>query len=396
LLGLKPHVHFFGGQGIGWALDEDLSRAREAVVGRVHAGTFARSPIIHSAWWPPLLSAGREALRGKSVVCFADNPPAFYLTCPGFEQAAARVDLWIARSREAMDQFRELGLPAAFAPYTVSKDIFCPIPSAERKGVRDRLGIGEGDFVVGNFHRDSLERDVSLPKAQKGPDIFVEVVDRARPSIPSLKVLLAGPRRHWLRGELTRRGIPFLFTGRVLDRDDFDVNVLPREELNRLYAALDCVLISSRWEGGPYAVLESLFAGRPVISTRVGMAADLLEGYLYSSPEEGGGLLASIAATRPDFSPRRDATLASHSPEALGSGLIEAYAGLRGDPEPIGRAAKAVIALGLSRWHRKFRQPLGSHPGVAEIMENVRRKVPGSSRVAGSAIRIAGASGSPS
>lgn len=396
MLGLKPHVHYFGGQGIGWALDEDLNRAREAVAGRVHAGTFARSPIIHSAWWPPLVRAGRNALDGKSVVCFADNPPAFYLTCPGFEQAAARVDLWIARSREAVDQFRELGLSVAFAPYTVSRDIFRPISVAERKGIRDKLGIFEGDFVVGNFHRDSLERDISLPKAQKGPDIFAETVDQARRSIPSLKVLLAGPRRHWLRGELTRRGIPFLFTGRVLDHDDFDVNVLPREELNRLYAALDCVLISSRWEGGPYAVLESLFASRPVISTRVGMATDLLGGCLYSTPEEGAGLLASIAVTKPDFSPIRDAALASHSTRALGSGLTEAYAGLRGDPEPVGRAAKAVITLGLSRLHRKFRQPLGSHPGVAEIMESVRRKVPGSSRVAGAAVRIAGASGLPS
>jgi len=306
------------------------------------------------------------------------------------------VDLWIARSREAMDQFHELGLPAAFAPYTVSKDIFCPMPAAEQKSIRDRLGINEGDFVVGNFHRDSLERDVSLPKAQKGPDIFVEIVERARQSIPSLKVLLAGPRRHWIRGELSRRGIPFVFSGRVVDHDDFDVNVLPREELNRLDAALDCVLISSRWEGGPYAVLESSFAARPVISTRVGMAADLLDGFLYSSPEEGAGLLSSIAATRPDFSPRRDAALASHSTDALGSGLIEAYEGFHGDPEPIGRAAAAFFSLGLTRLHGSFRQPLGSHPGVAKVMESVRRKMPGSSRVAGAAVRIAEASGSPS
>lgn len=393
---MKPHVHFFGGQGIGWALDEDLNCAREAVAGWVHDGTFARSSIIHSAWWPPLLSAGRAALSGKSVVCFADNPPAFYLTCPGFERAAGRVDLWIARSREGIDQFRELGLPVAFAPYTVSQDIFRPIPLPERKVIRDKLGISEGDFVVGNFHRDSLERDVSLPKAQKGPDIFVEIIDRARRSIPSLKVLLAGPRRHWLRGELARRGIPFVFSGRVMDRDDFDVNVLPREELNRLYAALDCVLISSRWEGGPYAVLESLFAGRPVIGTRVGMASDLLGDYLFSSPEDGASLLAGIAATKPDFSPLRDAALVSHSPYALGSGLIEAYAGLRKGPEPAGRAAKAFWDLSLSRLHRNFQQPLDSHPAVVEAMENVRRKTPGSSRVAAEAVRIAEASGTPS
>jgi len=284
---MKPSVHFFGGQKIGWALDEDLARARQAVAGQIIECSFARSAIIHSAWWPPLLQLGSRGLNGKKVVCFADNPPAFYLTRPGFEQAAARVDLWIARSQEAVRQFSELGLPVAFAPYSVDPKTFHPIDSETRWKIRADLGLQEGDFVVGNFHRDSLERNLSLPKAQKGPDLFVDLVENAGKSIPSLKVLLAGPRRHWLRGELTRRGIPFLFVGEVIETDDFSLNVLPREKLNALYSALDCVVISSRWEGGPYAALEALFAGRPVISTRVGMSSDILQGLLYSTPQEG-------------------------------------------------------------------------------------------------------------
>lgn len=386
---MKPHVHFFGGQGIGWALDEDLARARDALGDRICEGSFAGSTIIHSAWWPPLLHAGARALAGKTVICFADNPPAFYLTRPGFEAAAARVDLWIARSHEAVRQFQELGLNVHLAPYTVDPDVFRPIPDPMRQHVRTALGIGPEEFVVGNFHRDSLERDVSLPKAQKGPDQFLEVVTEARNQIPNLKVLLAGPRRHWLRRELTRRNIPFAFSGQILAGDDFSVNVLPRGELNGLYAALDTVVISSRWEGGPYSALEGLLAGRPVISTSVGMAADLLNGWLYRSPSEGADLLASIARTPPDFSVLREKALASHSPQALASALASAYEKYPHGQEPPFRAAMAFAFLNLARLHPSFRAPLGSHQQVAEVMAEVRAKRPGGRRVVAEAITIA-------
>ena len=386
---MKPHVHFFGGEGIGWALDEDLDRAREAVAGAVHAGSFARSPIIHSAWWPPLLRAGRDALAGKSVICFADNPPAFYLTRPGFEQAAARVDLWIARSSEAFMQFQELGLPVAFAPYTVDPETFHPLASDERKEIREGLGLSDGDWVVGNFHRDSLERDLNKPKAQKGPDLFVEVVTEARKLHPSLKVLLAGPRRHWLRRELERRGIPYVFAGSVSETDDFSVNVLPRDELNRLYSALDCAVISSRWEGGPYSVLEALFAGRPVISTRVGMASDLLDNWLYSTPLEGAVLLARAASTSPDFSALRERALRSHSAAILRSALLKAYSEFPQETASPLRAGRAFFLRGLSRIHKVFRKPHGTHRRVAEIMGNVLRMKPGNESVAQKALEIA-------
>ena len=386
---LKPRVHFFGGQGIGWALDEDLNRARAAVAGQIDEGFFARSPIILSAWWPPLLQVGRRALNGKSVICLADNPPTFYLTRPGFEAAVSRVDLWVARSREAVRQFKELGLPVTFAPYTVDPGIFRELPMEERLEIRSALGFEENDFVVGNFNRDSLERDLSLPKAQKGPDHFVELVDEARKAIPALKVLLAGPRRHWLRGELARRGIPCVFAGKVLPEDDFSVNVLPRDKLNSLYAALDCTLISSRWEGGPYAVLEALQAARPVISTRVGMASDLLEGWLYDSPKEGAELLSRIARDRPSFSSLQQGVTASHSPKQLGACLMEAFARFPNVTSSWAGMAKTSTALAMSRVHPKFRAPLGSHAGVACTMAKVRERGDAGIGIVSEAIAIA-------
>jgi glycosyltransferase involved in cell wall biosynthesis len=68
-----------------------------------------------------------------------------------------------------------------------------------------------------------------------------------------------------VRGELDRRGIPH--------RHAF---LRSRDELSRAYAALDAYLVTSRQEGGPKGVLESMAAGVPLVTTRVGQAAELV------------------------------------------------------------------------------------------------------------------------
>ena len=49
-----------------------------------------------------------------------------------------------------------------------------------------------------------------------------------------------------------------------------------RNELAKLYHPLDLYLVTSREEGGPMALMESMSSGVPVVSTRVGMAPDLI------------------------------------------------------------------------------------------------------------------------
>ena len=389
---MKPLLAFFGGQGIGWALDEDLDRARAALGDRVGLVPFGRAPLVHSAWWPPIVSAGPAPFRGKSLVCFADNPPAFYLTRPGFEQAASRVDLWVARSSEAVAQFRELGLPVAFAPYCLDDGVFFPLRAEERTALRSRLGFAPEDFVVGNFHRDSIQRNVRLPKMQKGPDLFLEVVERARMRIPHLRVLLAGPRRHWLRSALNERGIPTTFAGEAREDDDFPLNVLPRAELNRLYSVLDAVVISSRWEGGPYSALEALAAGRPVLSTPVGMAADVLPGWIFKSPDQAAELLDRIAQGTADFAALRERAAREHSPQALGVALERAYAPLNASPWRTVSAALSSVRLFLSRFHPVLRGRFPAHPQVARAMEMVaNREESAGLSVVSEAIKIADA-----
>jgi glycosyltransferase involved in cell wall biosynthesis len=230
-------------------------------------------------------------LRDKFVVCQADNPPAFYLGTSEFVHAAAVVNLWIARSQEALRQFELLGLPAVLAPYTVDTSIFRQTP--DREEIRREVGVYDSDFLIGNFHRDSEGADLKQPKMQKGPDILFEIARRANSLIPNLVVLLAGPRRHWLASALRAEGIRTVFGGpEPGDDDDYGRANLSRERLNQLYQAMDCCVVSSRWEGGPYAVLEALAAGCPVISSKVGQARDLLPPEcLFSSVEQAVDML---------------------------------------------------------------------------------------------------------
>ena len=336
------HVHFAGGQKVKWALDEDLRWAREALGERARFTSLPASRIVHAAWWPTLLAAGLGSFEGKQVICFADNPPALYLSQPGFTEAASRVDLWIARSREALGQFQSLGLNAVLAPYCVDPEVFRPM--SDRAALRRECGLPEEAFVVGNFHRDSEGSDLGSPKAQKGPDIFFQIASELHRREPRTVVLLAGPRRHWLRRELKKAGVPYRFVGVVSEEDDYEINILDRVRLNRLYQTLDVCVISSRWEGGPYSALEGLFAGRPVVSTPVGVARDVLpEEFLFHSVEEAVERLMVIAA-RPISAIRleelRESAVSRHSVSALRQSLLRAYEKL-----PVG----AVGLAGLVR-----------------------------------------------
>lgn len=362
---MTQYVYLAGWQKIAWALDEDLRWAHSALEGRVSFTSLPRARIVLAAWWPALEALGPGALRGKTVVCFADNPPAFYLTRPGFARVADRVDLWIARSSEAANQFEALGLKVARAPYCADPEIFRPL--GERESIRRECGISEGSFVIGNFHRDSEGADLTRPKVQKGADVFLAIARLLRERLPRLTVLLAGPRRHYLLSHLEAAGVPVCFVGEKPGvGDDYERNILDRPALNRLYQALDVCVVSSRWEGGPYSVLEAILAGRPVISTPVGIARDLLpSSCIFETPEQAADLLECHAQAGSLSAPDRAAVLASHSLDALRSCLVEAFKDL--PPRPASLVSSVICALAVGKARLGPPAWSGSRQSVADM-----------------------------
>lgn len=148
----------------------------------------------------------------------------------------------------------------------VDTDIFTPVSSVEKRNIRSKLGIPESAVVVGSFQKDGQGwGDGSDPKMIKGPDIFVDTMRLLKDVVPELHVLLTGPARGYVKSRLSAAGVSF--THLCLDR---------YHDLPELYNALDLYLVSSREEGGPKAVLESMASGVPLVSTAVGQATELV------------------------------------------------------------------------------------------------------------------------
>jgi glycosyltransferase involved in cell wall biosynthesis len=54
-----------------------------------------------------------------------------------------------------------------------------------------------------------------------------------------------------------------------------------------LYSLIDCYIVSSNLEGGPKAIIECLLCKTPVLSSKVGVAPDILEpALLYACEDE--------------------------------------------------------------------------------------------------------------
>lgn len=151
-------------------------------------------------------------------------------------------------------------------PIGVNLSFFTPQTRDSRERARERLGIPQYAVVVGSFQKDGVGwGDGNDPKRIKGPDVFLRAMEILHAKIPELYVLLSGPARGYVKAGLQKLGIPFKHCY---------VKAYP--QIAELYHALDLYLVTSRQEGGPKAVLESMACGVPLVTTRVGQAMDLV------------------------------------------------------------------------------------------------------------------------
>ncbi|MEI6416305.1 MAG: glycosyltransferase family 4 protein [Verrucomicrobiota bacterium] len=358
----KLNVHFMPGDGKGWALDEDQRQMRLALKHVVRETSLAQAEIIHTPFWQGLSGVAPEILKQRFVIANADNPPFFYLKQPDFSWGQQVVDLWIARSQEALEQFRALKLPVEYIPYTIDSELFFPI--SDKKTLRKRFGIPESAYVIANFHRDSEGGNLNTPKVQKAPELFLAILKELRQRGCSFHVLLAGPRRHWLRAALVQEGISFTFVGKQdISGDDFGINILKRATLNELINAADLYLIPSRWEGGPQSVMEAAACRCKILSTPLGVAKDILEpASLYRSVEEAVNQIVKDQETgflQSTVQPQWEKWHRSHTTVTLQEGLQGLYKKL---PERLPQRQETASTMAhyrhqalhvLRRWFRR-------------------------------------------
>lgn len=151
-------------------------------------------------------------------------------------------------------------------PIGVDTSSFTPPTVSQRLKARHKFNIPEGVIAVGSFQKDGLGwGDGMEPKLIKGPDVYVKALRAMRESGLQVLAFLTGPARGYVKLRLTELGIPF-------------VHFYPADhsDLLHCYHALDLYLVTSREEGGPMGLMESMASGVPVVSTQVGMAPDLI------------------------------------------------------------------------------------------------------------------------
>lgn len=326
-------VHYTPGDGMGWALDEDLRLIRSALGGLVRETSAAAAEVIHAPFWQNLPMVAPQLLDQAFVIAHADNPPFFYLKQPEFLAGQQSVDLWVARSREAFEQFKSLRLPVEHIPYAIDPELFHPL--SDKASLRREFGIPEDAYVIANFHRDSEGANLNTPKTQKAPEFLLAVLKRLRDAGAAFHVLLAGPRRHWLRDQLRQENISFTFVGRQnVETDDFGINILDRTQLNKLYNASDVYLIPSRWEGGPQSAMEAAACRIKILSTPLGVARDILEpDSLVRTPAEAAARLRDdieFGGLAPTVPPQFDRWKASHTTATMSALLRDLYSSLPG------------------------------------------------------------------
>lgn len=151
-------------------------------------------------------------------------------------------------------------------PIGINRTLFQPQTPSLRSHFRTKYNIPQTATVIGSFQKDGVGWDEGLePKLIKGPDTLLRATGILKTRLPELMVVLSGPARGYVKAGLEKFGIPYRHFN------------LPRyADIGELFQTLDLYMITSRQEGGPKAVLESMASGVPLVTTRVGQAMDMV------------------------------------------------------------------------------------------------------------------------
>jgi glycosyltransferase involved in cell wall biosynthesis len=198
-----------------------------ARLGRIH-------PVVVTAHTPALES--RLSRRGRTL------------------QAIARggVDRWVVlseRNRELLAASRRPppGRISVVFP-GLPEERFRELPNA--LAARQQVAVKPASIAIGTVGRLSQ---------QKRHDVLIEAVDLASRQLPDLELVIVG------EGELdaaTRRLAEEQIPGRVTFTGY-------RQDAIRLLPAFDIFAMSSDFEGLPFALLEAMATGRPIVTTDV-------------------------------------------------------------------------------------------------------------------------------
>ena len=140
--------------------------------------------------------------------------------------------------------------------FDLSKFLDCQ----EKRGeLREELGLSESHLLIG-----IIARLVTI----KGHTYFFEAAKMILDQMKTARFIVVGD------GEL-REEFKELVKKLKIEEATFFLGF--RSDLDRVYAGLDLIVLSSLNEGLPTAIIEAMASAKPVVSTRVGGVVDLIE-----------------------------------------------------------------------------------------------------------------------
>ncbi len=174
-------------------------------------------------------------------------------------------------SRGALDYTQWLGLPSGKAeviPNGLAPGLF-PAPIEDNGAtLRQSPGVvSEGPVVV------SIGRLLPQKRPLDLPDIFLAL----RKKLPSASLLHigTGPLKKELEERMALAGLGWPSGDLEKGRAMFLLG--RRDDAFQILCAADVLLLTSAYEGMPNVIMEAMYAGRPVVATRVGGVPDLIE-----------------------------------------------------------------------------------------------------------------------
>lgn len=279
--GWRPYSRLFlvsdsASWSLSWDLLELAAISKRLGIG-VHGPTLSYLSAHQCAFYGSqfVLLEDRWLTRGHRVglAYFHGRPGSGYPEFDAIYDRMKRLHDRIHRvqvpNREMQTLLLDTGISAEklfLIPIGINLGYFPMRTAQSRASARTKLGIPESAKVIGSFQKDGTGWGEGLePKLIKGPDVFLKTIGLMKSKEKDLYVLLSGPARGYVKRGLEELGVPYrhLFVRHYPD-------------IATLYRALDLYLVTSRQEGGPKAVLESMACGVPLVTTRVGQAADMV------------------------------------------------------------------------------------------------------------------------
>ncbi|HXD75679.1 MAG TPA: glycosyltransferase [Vicinamibacterales bacterium] len=263
--------------------------AKAGAIGRVAAARYnrsrapgARARVVHTYHG--------HVLEGY----FGPAKTALFV---GIERLLARsTDALVAVSPAIRDELvrdHRIGVPAQYRVVPLGFDLsaLAAIDDRARASARDRLAIPATAHVVSTVGRLT---------AIKQHQLFLETARLVANTDPAALFLIAGDGE--LRAALEQTARDF----GLVDRVRF---LGWRRDLETIYGATDVFLLTSRNEGTPVALIESLAAGVPGVSTDIGGVRDVLKDDLGAVAPFGHAeaLAAAVAQFLGDAALRRAA-----------------------------------------------------------------------------------------